>query len=146
MVRICRGESEKRAALRWGIGTVLLAAIGGLSFYMHQHHAPDLVAQAFWDGMQAEKRGDLSEAASKYKQTVVLDPTFCSGYFNLGDVNERQTKSTEALNSFERALSCFTSESPQSPRVYSETTLKLDIDRTAKRIEKLKSGVHRPTS
>lgn len=139
--------TTKRAALCWGTGAVVLAAIGGLAFYIHQSHAPDLVAQAFLDGMQAEKRGELSGAASRYKQATVLDPVFCSGYFNLGDAYERQAKTSEALVSFQEALACF-----QGGRVHSflgppsEVILNGDIQRTNKRIEKLKLGVPQPTS
>ena len=106
---------------------------------------PNLVELAFLNGMQADEHGDLPEAASSYKRTTALDPSFCSGYFNLGDVYERQANTKEAIGAFETALSCFKGKSPQSPGVYSASTLKLDIERTTKRIDKLKGATsHSP--
>lgn len=130
----------------WSIGIAVLACYGALASCSSGRPQSNKVELTFLDGTQAERRGDLAEAASKYSQTTVRDPTFCSGYFNLGDVFERQTRNSEALASFGKALSCFKSESTQSPRVYSETTLKMDIERTGKRIEKLKETSVQPQS
>jgi tetratricopeptide (TPR) repeat protein len=129
-----------------GIGIAVLACFGALASCSSGRPQPNTVELTFLDGTQAERQGDLAEAASKYGQTTVLDPTFCSGYFNLGNVYERQTRNREALASFEKALICFKSESPQSPRVYSEATLKMDIELTGKRIEKLKQTSAQPRS
>jgi tetratricopeptide (TPR) repeat protein len=126
------------------VGIVAFAWFTALASCSSDRPQPNLVELAFLEGTQAERRGDLSEAASKYSQSTVLDPTFCSGYFNLGNVYERQSRRSEALASFEKALICFKSESPQSPRVYSETALKLDIERTSKRIEKLRETTAQP--
>ena len=123
---------------------VVFACLGALGSCSSEKPQPNLVELAFLDGMQAERRGDLSEAAAKYNQSTVLDPMFCSGYFNLGGIYERQTRNSEALASFEKALICFKSETSRSPRVYSETTRKLDIERTTKRIEKLKENSAQP--
>ena len=123
---------------------VWVAAFVALPSCAHPAPKPNLVELAFLDGMQAEKRGDLSEAASKYKQTTVIDPEFCSGYFNLGDVYERQLMTDEAIGAFEKALSCFKGKTPQSPGVYSATTLKLDTEQTARRIKKLKGTISKP--
>ena len=129
--------AARKTAL-WTIGTVVVAGVGALAFYIRQSHAPDLVGLAFLDGMQADKRGDLSEAASQYKQTTLLDPMFCSGYFNLGDAYERQSKADEALASFQKTLACFqggTVHSFLGPP--SAQILKGEILRTNKRIEAL---------
>jgi len=136
--------SSRRILCFFYVGIVAVACLGALASCSSEKRQPNLVELAFLDGMQAEKRGDLSEAASKYSQATVLDPRFCSGYFSLGDVYERQRRGSEALASFEKALACFKSESSQSPRVYSETTLKLDIERTNKRIEKVKTTSAQP--
>ena len=130
--------TANKTVLFWGIGTAVLAGVGALALYIHRSHAPDLVGLAYLDGMQADKRGDLSGAAAKYMQATLLDPKFCSGYFDLGNTYERQTKTSEALASFQRALACF-----QGGTVHSflgrpsEQILKGEILRTTKRIEAL---------
>jgi tetratricopeptide (TPR) repeat protein len=130
------------ALLDIGIAVVSLAVLLSCSTERTQ---PNSVEIAFLSGIQAEKRGDLAQAASSFNESTVLDPNFCSGYFNLGDVYERQAKTGEAIDSFEKALTCFRSETPKSPHVYSESALKLDIERTSNRIDKLKAGMSQPT-
>ena len=124
------------AITRSFVAMMWIASLGGLTSCATPK--PNLVELAFLNGMQADKHGNLPEAASNYKQTTVLDPSFCSGYFNLGDVYERQANTDDAIGAFEKALSCFKVKSPQSPGVYSASALNLDIERATKRIDKLK--------
>jgi tetratricopeptide (TPR) repeat protein len=133
--------SAIRITFCWRVRVLAAVSLAALAACTQKNPKPNLVELAFLQGMQAEKRGDLSEAVSKYLQTTALDSTFCSGYFASGNVYERQAKVDEAMASFEKALACFKGESPTSPRVYSESTLKADIQRTTNRIAKLKATV-----
>jgi tetratricopeptide (TPR) repeat protein len=138
--------AAKRTVLIWGVGIVVVALISVIALYK-RNHEPDRLGLAYLAGTQAEKRGDLSDAASKYEQTTMLDPKFCSGYFNLGAVYERQSRIPEAIASFERALTCFRSGSVHSfMGMYSESARKLDVERTMKRIEGLKAASAQPQS
>ena len=127
-----------RIAFAWRVQVLAVVSLA-LASCSQQTPKPNLVELAFLQGMQAERRGDLSEAVSKYLQSTSLDSTFCSGYFASGNIYERQARIGEAIASFEKALTCFKSESPTSPRVYSATTLKADIERTSNRLAKLKA-------
>ena len=132
---------SKRNALLWGIGTFVVAGIAAFAVLGQHSQAPNRVELAFLEGTQARARGDLPEAAAKFKQTTELDAQFCSGYFDLADVYERQGKADQAIEAFQNALKCFKSDAAHSPANRSEAFRKGEIERTTKRIDKLKGAI-----
>ena len=82
----------------------ILCLIVGLTDSLHAQRTPE-VDNRFRQASEAMRSGKLQEAAEGFAAIVKQAPTFAEAHFNLGLVREEQGSHSEAIASFEKALS-----------------------------------------
>src|SRR3989442_4149585 len=84
--------------------TFCLCVLLTATYYSSAQLSPD-AADKFRQASEAMRAGNLDAAAAGFAEVVKQAPTFAEAHFNLGLVLEEQAHHTEAISSFEKALS-----------------------------------------
>src|SRR5713226_9871178 len=95
--------AHSQPLLQW-MSIFILCMIGGLTASLQAQRTPE-VDNRFRQASEAMRNGKLDEAAEGFTAIVKQAPTFAEAHFNLGLVREEQGSHSEAIASFERALS-----------------------------------------
>src|SRR5713226_2309188 len=95
--------AHSRPLLQW-MSLLILWMISGLTDSLQAQRTPE-VDNRFRQASEAMRNGKLDEAAEGFAAIVKEAPTFAEAHFNLGLVREEQGSHSEAIASFERALS-----------------------------------------
>src|SRR5260370_25250376 len=98
-----RSLAHSRPLLQW-MSLLILWMISGLTDSLQAQRAPE-VDNRFRQAWERMRKGNRDEAAEAFAAIVKEAPPFAEAHFNLGLVREEKGSHSEAIASFERALS-----------------------------------------
>lgn len=104
--RLATGSlAHSRPWLQWmSLLILILWMISGLTDSLQAQRSPE-VDNRFRQASEAMRKGNLDEASEGFAAVVKAAPTFAEAHFNLGLVREEKGSHSEAIASFEKALS-----------------------------------------
>ncbi len=94
-------SSGVKKLLIYSLMGLLVAALGAATI-MAQEPTESAAAQSYNLGIQAEQKGDTTDAITYYSAAITADPNYSDAYFNLGSIYFAQNNLEKATINFKK--------------------------------------------